>query len=189
MYSLVYATEQDAFLTSIRDIFSDNLTLDECQAICRLITSVAFNNRSVFGPRGALELAKIAAQHSGFAEIAEQELVRHIEMFQNVVKDGDSLVIGTIDGWIYAFKKRKMQLEVKVCEGAIDCVSIGPGNWVLAISLQGAIGKVIPLAKVGLFRPKERIIQINVDEWNDGCEIVWQGPEADDVIVRPTKGK
>jgi hypothetical protein len=184
LYSCVCVSDQETFFASVREILSESPTSEEGRALCSLISALALSHRSVFGARGSLELAKIAAGYAGFAEFAEQELARHAAAFRNVASDGESLAIGTADGWLYTFRKRKQMLETKICDGAIDCVSIGPGNWALALSLQQSVAKVVPFAKVGIIRPKERVIKIDVSEWNAECEIVWRGPDAGDVSIR-----
>jgi hypothetical protein len=184
IFSLVCAAEQEAFVASIKEVLSDGPSLEEARALCALITDVAFDNRSVFGARGSLELARISVQYGAFAEVAEQELRRHISAFRNVALEGETLAIGTADGWLYTFRKRKKESYVRVCNGAIDCVSIGPGNWTLAVSVQEAVAKVVPVAKGRTFGLRERVLALDVDDWNAGCEIVWNGPDAGDVIIR-----
>jgi hypothetical protein len=183
VYLVACAMEQDAFLGSIREILADNPTTEEGRALCALVSAVAFNNPFAFGARGSLELAKIAATSSAFAEFAEQELERHVHAFGTVESKGDVLAIGTTDGWLYTFKKRKPMLELKICDGSIDWVSIGPEMWTLVVSLQDAVGKVVPLTKAGILRPRNRVIAIDVEEWNAGCEIVW-GSEPGEVSIK-----
>jgi hypothetical protein len=176
LYTLVCGSDQVMFVTAIRDLLSENLTADELRALCQLITAVALDTRSVFGPRGSLELARIAARGAAFADAAEPELAKHVAAFPSVANDGESLVIGTPDGWVYAFQRRKLQFEGKVCQSAIDCVSIGPGNWAFVLSTQDAVGRLVPITKAGR-KPREVAGGLDVSRWRRGCEIVWEGPE------------
>jgi hypothetical protein len=184
VYSLACAAEQDAFLASVREIVAEGPAPEEGRALCGLISAMAFDNPSVFGARGSLELARIAAGCPALAEFAERELTGHVAAFPNVASDGDALAIATVDRWLHAFRKRRPTLEVKICSGAIDCVSIGPGKWAIPVSPQEGIAKVVCLARGGILRPRERVIEFDVEEWNEVCKIIWAGPEAADVSIR-----
>ena len=180
VFSVVAATEIDAFFGSINDIISrsNGNTTVACW-LCNLCTNVSFDNQQTVGTRGTLTIAHIGSNYSQFQKITQNELQLHSLTFRTVKGDGVFWVIGLADGTIYVFKKNKFMFSKKLFSMPVSLVSIGPNaKYAAALSEDEMVMKMFSLKKTSFISNNCDVVSEAQLSGDGKFDITWSDPTS-----------
>jgi 6-phosphogluconolactonase (cycloisomerase 2 family) len=117
------------------------------------------------------------------ADIADTLLAKHISECQSVARSDDSLAIGTPDGKVHLFRKRK-HLQFAVFQAPVDIVAIdSTGRYVAALSYGSGQVRKIEVPTNGFSTEKITVVGEIKHDRDVRYEIAW-GPDGNVVVGR-----